>query len=91
MAETPKFDSPEELSELLGAFGARMHYVNRVAMGESKFVWWYAELLRAAARLAPQMTDADTSTAFGDGWSKGTEPDPKARLLEMLSRELPDR
>jgi hypothetical protein len=91
MADLPKFDSPEHLAESLRAFGARMHFVNRVAMGESAFAWWYAELLGAVARMPPLLDDKDTSASFGDGWTKGTVEDKKALLLEMLARELPDR
>lgn len=87
----PKFNSPEELAEFLGAFSSRLHYLNRVALGESKYAWWYAELLRAAARLAPLLSDKDIRAEFGDGWTKGSEQDPKARLLDLLARELPDR
>ena len=79
----PKFDSPEELAEFLGAFSSRLHYLNRVALGESKYAWWYAELLRAAARLAPLLRD--------EAWTAGSEQDPKARLLDLLAREMRDR
>ncbi|MGP6088168.1 hypothetical protein [Antarctobacter jejuensis] len=87
----PKFDSPEELAKLLGAFSSRLHYLNRVALGESTYAWWYAELLRAAAELAPLLKDKETRAQFGDGWEAGTDPDPKARLLALLEGELPDR
>lgn len=87
----PKFDSPEELAQFLGAFSSRLHYLNRVAMGESTYAWWYAELLRATARLAPRLTDPQTHKAFGDGWEKGTDPDPRQRLLDLLAEELTNR
>ncbi|WP_425099814.1 hypothetical protein [Tropicibacter sp. S64] len=86
-----KFQSPEELEALLGALSSRLHYINRVAAGESGYYWWYAELLRAAARLAPLLNDEEMRKTFGDGWTPGTDPDPRARMLVLLEEKLPRR
>ena len=91
MTEVPKFESPEELATFLRAFSSRLHYLNRVAMGESGYVWWYAELLDAMSKMAPLMTEKEAHAAFGDGWTQGTNADPKALILDILSREMPDR
>lgn len=92
MADDPRaYKSPEELEELLRVLSARMHHINRVALGESKYAWWYAELLKAVAGLAPLLRDDTLRKEFGDGWSAGTDPDPRARILSLLSERLPEK
>ncbi|MCB1333236.1 MAG: hypothetical protein KDK26_06180 [Roseivivax sp.] len=86
-----KFQSPEELDQLLGALSLRLHHLNRVAIGESTYVWWLAELLRAAGELAPLMRDEAVRSAFGDGWTRGDSLDPKAQILKMLEERMPSR
>ncbi|WGW03908.1 hypothetical protein [Tropicibacter oceani] len=86
-----KFQSPEELEKLLGALSLRLHYINRVAAGESTFHWWYAELLAAVAQLAPLLDDKEIRQDFGDGWTAGRDPDPRARLLALIEQGLPTR
>lgn len=92
MTEDPRaYNSPEELAELLRAMAARMHYLNRVALGESRFAWWYAELLRSAAQMAVLLKDKETQQRFGDGWQEGSGEDPRAAFLALLDKELPKR
>ena len=87
----PSFTSPEALDAHLRQVAARLHHINRVAMGESRFVWWYAELLKAAGRMAPLMKDPEVADRFGDGWTPGTSSDPRAELLALLEETLPKR
>ena len=82
-----KFDSKEELNEMCRTLAARLHYLNRVAIGESKFAWNVADMLQRLGRVFDeQLEDKDTRAAFGDGWTAGTVPrdeQPKA-LFELL-------
>lgn len=91
--EPPKlaYESFEELASVLQSLQMRLHYLNRVAGGESKLAWHYAELLGACARMAPLLKDKALMAEFGDGWSNGDHPDKAMRterLLELLRERL---
>ncbi|MCC1491561.1 hypothetical protein [Cognatishimia sp. F0-27] len=88
---TEKWNNPDELETLLKTCSARMHYVNRVAGGESKYFWWYAELIRAASKLAQNLDDPDIRADFGDGYKQGRVADPKAEILALLAQQMRDR
>lgn len=81
-----KFDSKEDLESLCRYIGSRLHYLNRTAMGESKFVWEFADLMKRAGKVfAEHYDDKDTKAAFGDGYTKGTiAPDDRAVALHAL-------
>lgn len=92
MEQDPRaFQSPEELQQLLRAMGGRMHYINRVAQGESHFAWWYAELLKTVAAMAPLLRDDALRAEFGDGWTEGTADDKRGRFLDLLAEHLPKK
>ncbi|GGL52579.1 hypothetical protein [Wenxinia marina] len=84
------YRSPDELQEVLRGLGQRLHYLNRVAIGESGFAWHLAEAIVAVGRLVPLLDDAETRRAFGDGWTKGAVPREAQvdHLLALLRREL---
>lgn len=68
-----KFASKEEFEALCGYLSARLHYLNRTSMGESKFVWELADLMKRAGKVfAEHYDDKDTKAAFGDGYTAGT-------------------
>ena len=81
------FRSPEEFRLACRALAGRLHYLNRVAMGESHFVWEIAELLsRIGATFEAHHDDKETNAAFGDGWSEGTlsREEARAHLLALI-------
>lgn len=68
------FGSPEGLAELLERIGLRLHAKNRIAGGESGYIWHLAEVIRGAGRLAARF-DAEPEelhALFGDGYEAGT-------------------
>ena len=88
------YRSPEELTALLRQASLRLHYLNRVAIGETGFAWQLAEVIAAAGDLAALLNDKETNAAFGDGWSKGTLGDrtaKRARILELLDARMAKR
>ena len=89
MAETPALDftSPEEFEEVCRHLAKRLHYINRVAAGESGAVWQLAEMLnRIGPMLAKVKDDPEIRAAFGDGWTAGrvAREDRPAALFELL-------
>ncbi|MEZ5716089.1 MAG: hypothetical protein R3D85_13525 [Paracoccaceae bacterium] len=75
MAEKPALDfrSKEEFRALCHYLAMRMHYLNRVAMGEQKFPWQVAEALAALGRVFDERyDDPDIRALFGDGWTPGS-------------------
>lgn len=82
------FDSPEDLAQVLGALSSRLHYANRVALGESRFAVEYAECLAALARMAPLLRDDAVRRQFGDGWTAGQAGDTREAFLQHLSDNL---
>ena len=68
-----KFTSKEEVEELCRDISRRLHYLNRTAMGESKFVWEFADMMKRAGKVfADHYDDKTTRAAFGDGYVAGT-------------------
>lgn len=85
-----KFDSPEEFALVCRYLGDRMHYLNRVAMGEKHFAHATADMIKRLGRsFAEGYGDADVNAAFGDGWTKGTV-DRDARHKSLLARMYPE-
>ncbi len=85
---TVDFTSPEQLAELLETIGLRLHAKNRIAGGESGYLWHLAEVLRAAGRLAARLDfEHDEMYAlFGNGYEAGTVPaeDQQDHFLGLL-------
>lgn len=95
MAEAPAtdFTSPEEFEAVCRHLSRRLHYINRVAAGESGAVWALADLLdRVGPMLARVQKDDEIRAAFGDGWTAGSvdRADRPAALFDLLYPE-PDR
>ena len=86
----PDFDSPAGLQEALRQVAARLHHINRVAAGESRYVWHLAALISAAGRLAELIDDSAIRAEFGDGWTPGTIPreGQTERMLALLRERL---
>ena len=86
----PDFSSKEEFHALCHYMSMRLHYLNRVAMGEQKFTGEVAELLSDLGRVFDDhYKDPATRAAFGDGWEEGTVP--KAERRQYLVRLMTDR
>lgn len=88
-APLPTFRSAEEFAEHCAATAARLHWLNRVGMGEQVFVAELAELIRqAGAALAEFGNDPETRARFGDGWTKGSlsPEDRRAAVLALMTR-----
>jgi hypothetical protein len=81
------FRSKEEFRLACKALSGRLHYLNRVSMGEQHFVWEMAETLARLGRVFEEHYDnADTNAMFGDGWTKGTleRDEARAYLLSLI-------
>lgn len=81
------YRSPEAFARLCHQMSGRMHYLNRVAIGESHFAWHMAEALRNLGKaFETRLKDPDVSRAFGDGWEKGTlsEAEQRAFLAQLI-------
>ena len=88
----PDFETPAEFAALCRLLARRLHGKNRIAMGESGFVFQIAEVIdRAGAAFARHWDDAAIRAAFGDGWSEGAvaQADQPAALLTLLYPETP--
>lgn len=74
--ENGAFGSPKELAELLERIGLRLHAKNRVAGGESNYLWHLAEAIRGMGRLAARFDaeDEELFEQYGDGYQAGTIP-----------------
>ncbi|MEQ8897339.1 MAG: hypothetical protein RID23_09615 [Roseovarius sp.] len=85
MTDTPErpsldFKSKEEFRSVCHRLAMRMHYLNRVAMGEQKFSWEVADLLSRLGRVFDEhYGDPEIHKAFGDGWEKGVLNDEERR------------
>ena len=81
--EDVRFDGPDELRELCEVIRMRLHGGNRIAMGESNFVWEIAEIF---GRLGRVFADAELFAEFGSGYAQGTltAEEQRARLIELL-------
>ncbi|MGK7654605.1 hypothetical protein ACSQ76_20060 [Roseovarius sp. B08] len=67
------FKSKEEFRDVCRRLSGRLHYLNRTAIGESKFVSELAELVKRAGKVFDEhYDDKDVFAAFGDGWEPGT-------------------
>ncbi len=88
---TSDFGSPEELSQLLEQLGLRLHARNRIAGGESDYLWHVAEALRAIGRMTSEI-----NAGFGPTAENGeaitpeslTESDQINRFLARLRDEM---
>lgn len=74
--ETPQarldFKSPEEFRLACRVLAMRLHYLNRVAIGEQRFAWQVAETLERLGRVFDERhRDEAVRRAFGDGWTEG--------------------
>ncbi len=68
-----EFSDLADLSRLLEAIGTRLHAKNRIGGGESNFLWFLAETIRKAGRLADMETrNPETLKSFGDGSQTGS-------------------
>ena len=85
------FTSREEFREICRQLSNRLHYLNRVAMGEQAFAWEMADLLSRAGRVFDEhYQDEAVLAAFGDGWTHGTlkKEELPAALFGLLYPEL---
>lgn len=93
MAKAPAtdFTSPAEFEAVCRHLSRRLHYINRVAAGESGAVWALADLLnRVGPMLARVQDDPGIKVAFGDGWTAGEidRADRPAALFAVLYPEV---
>ena len=93
MADRPDIDftSKEEFREVCRHLSARMHYLNRVAMGESGFAWTMAEVMARLGRVFEERyDDKEVQAAFGDGWTAGTvaREDRVEALIKLAFPEI---
>ncbi|MEM6304395.1 MAG: hypothetical protein AAF744_06725 [Pseudomonadota bacterium] len=86
---TLDFKSEQEFEALCRYLGDRMHYLNRVAMGESGFAWSTADMLKRLGRsFAEGYRDPSVTEMFGDPGTKGL---PRAdRPKALFSRLYPE-
>lgn len=68
------FGSPEELAHLLERIGLRLHAKNRIAGGESGYLWHLAQTIRSCGRLAASASEPIFLETFGDGYQTGSVP-----------------
>ncbi|UYV36204.1 hypothetical protein N4R57_14385 [Rhodobacteraceae bacterium D3-12] len=83
-----EFKSKEEFRATCHALASRMHYLNRVAMGESGFSWEVAEMLKQLGRVfESDYASPETQAAFGNGYSAGTltKAERRAHLIKRLT------
>ena len=74
------FKSKEEFRAVCHQLAMRMHYLNRVGMGEQRFSWEVADLLARLGRVFDEhYGDPEIFKAFGDGWEKGVLSDEERR------------
>ena len=67
------FKSKEEFRDVCRHLSGRLHYLNRTAIGESKFVSELAGLVERAGKVFDDhYDDKEVFAAFGDGWEPGT-------------------
>ena len=82
------FETLEELAGLLEALGLRLHAKNRIAGGESVYLWHLAETIRKTGHLATRFgKEPELHELFGDGYQTGIIPDneQRNRFLSLLS------
>jgi len=82
-----EFNSKEEFRAACHEMAMRLHYLNRVAMGEKKFTVDIAEMLNGLGRVFDDYyKDTDIQAAFGDGWEVGklNEDERRAYLFSLI-------
>ena len=82
-----EFASLDDLAELLERVGMRLHAKNRIAAGESGYLWHLAEVIRATGALARMEQDDPTlRDDFGDGYRSAALSDEEqlARILNLI-------
>lgn len=94
--DTPKarldFKSPEELRLACRTLAGRLHYLNRVAVGESVFYIEVARTLEFLGAVFEENHDnPEIRAAFGDGYTKGTltPEERRAWLFKMIEDRIP--
>jgi hypothetical protein len=86
-----QFQTLEELNDLLDRIGLRLHSRNRIAAGESVFLWHLAETIRATGRLAlTSNTVPHSEGSFGSGYEREsiTRSDQLDHFLSLLMEEM---
>lgn len=81
------YKSKEEFQAACHQMAMRMHYLNRVAIGESYFAWEVAEMLSRLGRVfRDYYDDKEVRAAFGDGLSGSplTSEERTAYLFKLL-------
>lgn len=85
------FGSLEELAAMLEEIGLRLHSKNRIAGGESRYLWLLAETIIKSGRLALVAADDDeTRTLYGDGYTDGSIPRNQqlSHFMAALEKQL---
>jgi hypothetical protein len=88
----PRFASPEEFGDLCAGLADALHAKNRIAMGESQFVWQVADALRRLGRcFETHYDDPAIRAAFGNGWATGSLPreERAAALFALIYPQKP--
>lgn len=89
----PRFASPEEFGDLCAGLADALHAKNRIAMGESQFVWQVADALRRLGHcFETHYANPAVKAAFGDGWTSGTLPreERAAALFALMYPPKPE-
>jgi hypothetical protein len=82
-----EFRSNEEFRLACGTLAGRLHYLNRVSGGESRFSAQVADLLTRLGRTFEACgKDPEITKAFGNGWEKGilNDEEQRAYLFKLL-------
>lgn len=85
------FQTLEELQGLMEQIGIGLHAKNRIAGGDSPFLWYLAEALRATGRLGlAETNEPDLEANFGTGYQSGNipRPDKLDHFLALLKNEM---
>ena len=79
------FQSAEELAALLEEIGLSLHAKNRIAAGESNFLWCLAEVIRSVGRLATKAErEPQLHRLYGNAYDPGDLQD-EAMLEHFIS------
>ncbi len=87
------FGSLEELAAMLEEIGLRLHSKNRIAGGESKYLWLLAETIIKSGRLSLVAANSDeTRVLYGDGYSDGSIPknEQLSHFMAALEKQSTD-
>ncbi|WP_421997062.1 hypothetical protein [Roseovarius confluentis] len=82
------FRNTEELAALLWQIAMTVHAKNRIAGGESSFLWYLAEAIQSVSQLAQSATDdPQLQRLYGDAHYAGSLADEAKRehFLGLLS------